>query len=313
MNTNMMHIYNVYDVLAKGVASVWLHNKVDINDHIGLDVDDVKTIVYTCRTPLIHMIMNKHTRPDQSPLCSVVDALLITQQQHSHSYTERQLASYHHMSQPSCHKLFYDTIDVLYEHLVPAFINSNNMAPSIQEQGLMHNVRLAIDCSHTPIRQPITNELRRRFFYKKSETNYAFKWLDACDMKGQIIYVSNVYAGSVHDITILRNSPLNNLINNQCKAVGDKGFIAAEFQHTIVTPAKKPRLGQLTQQQNNNNTIISSHRAIIENVHARIEQWKIIKDIWRSTHLYMHYHQRILHVVCAIANINMIKHHLRAQ
>ena len=164
----------VYTLIAKGVASIWLHDADKLYDSIGLDVDDLKLIHHTLKNPLIHMIMTNHTRPNQPPFCSALDALLITLHQLRHNYTQRQLASYHHMSKRSIASLLYDTIDILYETLVPLFINTNNMAPRISEEGLLHNVRLAIDCSHTPIRQPKQSDTRRKFYYHKSETHYAF-------------------------------------------------------------------------------------------------------------------------------------------
>ena len=132
-------------------------------------------------------------------------------------------------------------------------------------------------------------------------------------MNGQIIYVSNTYAGSVHDLTILSEFMLPDLLSVQCKAIADKGFISPQYRPVIITPPKKPRGGPLTDQQKEDTKTISARRAIIENLHALIKQWAIIKQTWRSTYSYMPAFDRILHVVCALANIHLIKHPLRQQ
>ncbi len=53
-----------------------------------------------------------------------------------------------------------------------------------------------------------------------------------------VVHVSECYHGSVHDITVLRESGLLEHAEESVQIIGDKEYIGEEY---VVTPKKKPR------------------------------------------------------------------------
>ena len=79
---------------------------------------------------------------------------------------------------------------------------------------------------------------------------------------------SECYHGSVHDITVLRESGLLEHVNDAEQIIADKGYIGEEH---VVTPRKKPRGCELTDEDKDYNRDINSARAAIENINQRLK------------------------------------------
>jgi hypothetical protein len=85
---------------------------------------------------------------------------------------------------------------------------------------------LIVDSTFIAIDQPEDSEQRKTYYHAKSPTNYAFKTQIACDFHHRIVHVSKFYQGSVHDITILRESDLLEHTQEHVQIIADKGYIS---------------------------------------------------------------------------------------
>ncbi|CAF1531107.1 unnamed protein product [Adineta ricciae] len=100
------------------------------------------------------------------------------------------------------------------------------------------------------------------YYYAKSPTNYAFKIQITGGFNHRIVHASRCYPGSVHDLTILRESELLYYTEENVQIIDDKAYIGEQY---VITPRKKPRGGQLAAEDKDFNRSISSERAVIEN------------------------------------------------
>jgi len=127
-----------------------------------------------------------------------------------------------------------------------------------------------------PHDQPEDSEQRKLYYHAKSPTNYAFKLQIACDFHHRIVHVSKCYPGSVHDITILRESGLLEHTQEDVQIIADKGYIGEQY---VVTPKKKPRGGELTSEDKDFNRSICSARSAIENINQRLKKYAILGNV----------------------------------
>ena len=121
--------------------------------------------------------------------------------------------------------------------------------------------------------------------------------------------VSNTYPGSVHDLTILRQSTVPaELLSDTSKALGDSAYIG---ESNVLTPCKKPPRGELKAAQKLWNKQVSHVRIVVENTFKRLKDWKIISNIYRGNYHKLGEFNDVFKVVCALVNIDFEKHPLR--
>ncbi|CAF2694064.1 unnamed protein product [Rotaria sp. Silwood2] len=168
--------------------------------------------------------------------------------------------------------------------------------------------KLIVDSTSIAVPQPEDSQQRKTYFHSKSATNYAFKIQTACDFNHRIVHVSECHLGSVHDITILRESGLLEHVNDSVQIIADKAYIGEEY---VITPKKKPQRGKLTSEEKSFNYDINSARAAIENINQRIKTYAIIGSIYRETIDDFDKIIKISQVVSAVCNLNLIKHPMR--
>ncbi len=98
----------------------------------------------------------------------------------------------------------------------------------------------------------------------------------ACTLAGQLAWISKPSAGSVHDAKAIKESEFLTTLNGQSH-IGDKGYIGLG----MITPAKKPAHGELTDTDRRNNTTINRVRYLIERVIANVKTWRVLHTDYR--------------------------------
>ena len=108
--------------------------------------------------------------------------------------------------------------------------------------------------------------------------------------RGHLCWVSpGDPAGSAADLTINRREGLADKVNF-FERMGADGAHKCRRDPVHVTPHRKPRGGELTDEEKAANTRFSAKRVIVENVFSRVKQWSCMRR-WR--------HRRDLHPVIA--------------
>ncbi|API85845.1 transposase family protein [Francisella uliginis] len=139
--------------------------------------------------------------------------------------------------------------------------------------------RLLIDATEQPIQRPKKLK-RRKANYSGKKKSHTQKVEIAISEAGQIVNVSKVYPGSVHDITVRRKSDkLARDVDKYC----DNGYQGIQNESTKVKlPYKKPKGGSLSIEQKNYNKWLSKIRIYVEHKIAEIKKFRILGETYRS-------------------------------
>ena len=98
----------------------------------------------------------------------------------------------------------------------------------------------------------------------------------ACTLAGHLAWISPPLPGSVHDAKAIKESGFLETLDTTTH-IGDKGYIGLG----MITPAKKPAHGELTNTDRRNNTTINRVRYLIERVIANLKTWRVLHTDYR--------------------------------
>jgi DDE superfamily endonuclease len=102
------------------------------------------------------------------------------------------------------------------------------------------------------------------------------------DKKLMIQFLSETYPGKVHDKRVADATPYS--LPQGSYLLQDLGFLGFTLDGvTIEMPQKKPRGGELTDEQKAANHAKAKRRIYIEHVNSSVKRLRILKDICRLT------------------------------
>ncbi|CAF4846550.1 unnamed protein product, partial [Rotaria sp. Silwood1] len=220
-----------------------------------------------------------------------MNLLVVTLWHFKHYHSERYIASELNLSQSA-------VVNILHSCVYPELISvPADMTNRRTPHGHERNHKLIVDSTFIAIPEPYDSEQRKAYYHAKSSTNYALKVQAACDFHRRIVHVSECYHGSVHDITILRESGLLEHVNDYVQIIADKAYVGEEY---VVTPRKKPHGRELINEDKNFNRDINSARAAIENINQHLKTYAILGGIYRGAIDDFHKATKIVQVVSAL-------------
>ncbi|CAF3140860.1 unnamed protein product [Rotaria sp. Silwood2] len=265
-----------------------------------------------CEQSIVEYCANRKQQLTQNtnvPFLSPINLLSVTLWYLKHYHSERYIAAELHFSQTTVNYFLSAMIDILYRCVYQKLVVlPDDMDDEDTTHGPEQYHKLIVDSTCIPIDQPEDREERKTYYHGKSPTNYGFKVQIACDFRHQIVHVSECFKGSVHDLTILRESGLLEYVEDNVQIIADKGYIGEPY---VVTPRKKPRGGELTTEDKDFNRNICSARAAIENINQRMKQYAIIGHVYRGSYGDFDKITKITRVVSALCNLNLDKHPIR--
>ena len=157
----------------------------------------------------------------------------------------------------------------------------------------------AIDGTERKINRPIDNDVQKEFYSGKKKTHTIKNNLVVGIEDRQIKYLGDTHEGKKHDKKICDEEEIKCPKNSICYR--DNGFQGYEMEEIdIREPKKKPRNGELTEEEKNNNKLISSLRVIVEHVISGAKRCRIVKDVFRNTKL--GYDDLAMEIACGLHN-----------
>ena len=99
------------------------------------------------------------------------------------------------------------------------------------------------------------------------------------DLTGNVIYISEPMTGHNHDTTVLTKTETGDILKAALSWIGDKGYEG----HATISPIKKPKHRDLTDNEKKFNNQVSSLRAPVERAIAHIKTWRILHRLPAST------------------------------
>lgn len=142
--------------------------------------------------------------------------------------------------------------------------------------------RLIIDSFETPVTRPSLNDKQKRTFSGK-KGQHTIKTQVLSDGKGQVLDIDAGHRGPKADIKLYEESRLTEKLPGALRdkpRYGDKAY--ADQKHPeFITPKKKPKGGELTQEEKTRNQEISRERVPVEHSIRRVKGFRILRDQYR--------------------------------
>ncbi|CAF2930749.1 unnamed protein product [Rotaria sp. Silwood2] len=223
-----------------------------------------------------------------------------------HYHAERYIAIELNLIRSTVNYIFSEAVDILHSCVYPELISlPADMSNRTTVHGPEEHHKLIVDSTCIAIPQPYDLDQRKAYYHSKSLTNYTFQIQIVCDFSHRLVHISECYHDSVHDITILRELGLLEHTEETVQIIADKGYVGEEY---VITPRKKPRRGELTDEDKNFNRDINNTRAAIENINQRLKTYAILGGVCREACDDPHKITKIVHAVSALCNLSLDQH-----
>jgi hypothetical protein len=206
------------------------------------------------------------------------------------------------------------TVDALYVSLVLVEFAKLPPLPSVFGSGPLAGVGAVVDATAIAIPHPAKHATAKKYYHRKSSTKEAVKVQITVTLKGVVVHVSHVVRGAEADVTLLRTSDLLDDLPLATKLLADKGYIGEEPR--VITPKKKPRLGQVTAEEKKANKEKCSARVVVENSIRQLKRWAILGGVYRGKWRHdanLYKATKIARVVGALARRRLKAHPLRVR
>ena len=163
-------------------------------------------------------------------------------------------------------------------------------------------VRIIIDAKEQRINKPVGEQAQRPYYSGKKKA-HTIKNQVVVNPRGQIEAVSEPAPGSTHDLTLLVNSGVLGGLGEGEAVMTDKGY-AGLGKHCpgvpLVIPHKKPRGGELSDEQRAFNREVARHRIVVEHTMAQLNRFTVLRQVFRGKR--RDRHSKVTRVVAKVVN-----------
>lgn len=142
--------------------------------------------------------------------------------------------------------------------------------------------RVMIDGTERPIQRPQEAEAQTQN-YSGKKRRHTRKHLAAVDQTKRVLVLSHAREGKLHDKRFEAEEEIAFHIPDEIPIEVDLGFQGLQSEYTdIRIPHKKPRGGELTEEQKQQNRALSQSRVVCENAFAGIKRYGAVSAIYRN-------------------------------
>ena len=142
--------------------------------------------------------------------------------------------------------------------------------------------RVVMDGTEQPIKRPTDSE-KQKLNYSGKKKRHTRKHLAAVNQNKQVLVLSQAREGKLHDKKFLDEEKLIGNIPAEIPIEVDTGFQGIQHQYeNIRIPHKKPKGGELSEQQKSDNRKLSQSRVICENAFAGVKRYGVVSQIYRN-------------------------------
>lgn len=135
---------------------------------------------------------------------------------------------------------------------------------------------LLMDATERLIPRSVDYERQKHEYSGKKKTHTVKNNL-IVDQQNQVLFLSSTYPGSVHDKTLADEA--GHYYPDETVLIEDLGYQGYEPDNiSVLTPHKKPKNGQLTEQQKQENIDLSRIRVPVEHVMSGVKRLNIVKE-----------------------------------
>lgn len=118
----------------------------------------------------------------------------------------------------------------------------------------------------------------------------------------RILWLSRTFDGSVHDKKIMDEHSV--YFPAGITLWQDTGFLGHIPENvTVMMPTKKPKGGELTDEQKRQNKMMSSYRVVVEHAIGGIKLYRIVKERIRCTKF--GFEDKVMRIACGLHNLRI--------
>jgi hypothetical protein len=231
---------------------------------------------------------------------SVSDQILLTLDYLRQFETFQSLGVKFEVSESTAHNIFHKWLPILVSLLPASLLEQVNDKPGDLEwvKEILCNYELIVDSTEQPIERPLDKSEQKKFYsgYKRMHT-----------MKGQFIILPNGQdivdcligqPGPTSDINLFQERECIFEIEQKFKA--DNGYLGSE---KITTPPhRKPKQGELSEEQKKENKSFSSSRIFVEHIIRNIKIFKIARERFR---LRRNIYEQVILAICGLVRLRI--------
>ena len=142
--------------------------------------------------------------------------------------------------------------------------------------------QVIIDGTERPICRPKDKEEQKENYSGKKRRHMS-KNLAAVAKNKKVLVLTPSTKGKTHDKKIHDQEDIIGGIPEEIPVLGDLGFQGVQKQYVnIHLPHKKPKGGELTQEQKEENRELAKERVVCENAFAGVKRYNAVSDIYRN-------------------------------
>jgi transposase len=163
------------------------------------------------------------------------------------------------------------------------------------------------DATEQPTCRPTGRDTQQRY-YSGRKKRHTLKTQVVVLPDGTIAAFSDTVPGSQHDKSLYDASGLANHLDQDEAIMGDSGYQGIQHDHRAVLPDKKPKGGELTDDQKARNHQISQARIVVENTIAQLKSFRVFADRYRHPR---DSHNWVFGIVVGLVNQRIARRPLR--
>ena len=214
------------------------------------------------------------------------------------------------------------TITRLHPVLETIFIKWTSVPSRIAANINVPDFQFLIGSVDATVQKIYRSKADQKRYYSGKHKMHCMKTQAIVSPVGLLMHHSHCVPGTQHDMSLFRESGLKDLLikenqecqnvfHQNCTVLGDSGYqgLATEIQGGV-TPYKKPRGNELTEEQSHFNDVIKHSRIIVENWFGRHKVlWGICAGTFRQN---VRLYEPIWGFCAALTNYHITLHPLRA-
>lgn len=180
------------------------------------------------------------------------------------------------------------------------------------------DVRLIIDGKEQRVERPKNKkdkdgnmQDRQKPYYSGKKKAHTLKNQAAISPTGLIEHASESVPGSIHDLTLLRQTNLISDLADDEAAMMDKGYDGIATDHPdkkLYLPFKARRNHPLNEEQKAYNRFLAKYRIVVEHTMAQLNKFQILAQRFRHQ---LTKHSAIFRIVCGLVNRRIQLHPLK--
>ncbi|NEQ25467.1 MAG: transposase [Microcoleus sp. SIO2G3] len=142
--------------------------------------------------------------------------------------------------------------------------------------------RVMIDGTERPMQRPQALE-QQKLNYSGKKRRHTRKHLAAVDQGKRVLVLSKAREGKLHDKKFHDEDDIAGSVPDEIPIEVDLGFLGLHKQYdNIRIPHRKPKGGQLTQEQKADNRALSASRVVCENAFAGVKRCGAVSAVYRN-------------------------------